>query len=150
MSAEDKIREGAQAYLEEGEEILAAFVARPRGWTQTNAGSIHFGAGQQGKSISAAEAAGFELASPMALAVTRDRLLSLELGAAMKGYGAGQVKGLKSAVPLSDVSSIQRKRLLVGSVVKLTVRGQEFKLEAGTGANIKGVIEAYEGSKATA
>jgi hypothetical protein len=35
--SEDKIKEGASAFLEPGEEILAAFVARPRGWTQAGA-----------------------------------------------------------------------------------------------------------------
>jgi hypothetical protein len=145
MKAEEKIREGAQPYLEEGEEILAAFVARPRGWTQASAGSLHLGASQQGKAKAGAQDGGFELASPMALAVTPRRLLSLELGGA--AVGAGDVKGLVSAVPLSAVDSIKVKRLLVGRVVTVVVNGSEFKLEAGAGANANGVAEAYERSK---
>jgi hypothetical protein len=145
VSAEDKIREGAQSYLEDGEELLAAFVARPRGWTQSHAGSMHVGGGQQGKALAGAEAAGFELASPMALAITNRRLLSLELGAA--AVGAGSVKGLVSAVPLASVDSIKVKRLLMGRVVTVTVNGSEFKLEAGAGANANGVAEAFERSK---
>jgi hypothetical protein len=35
--AEAKIKEGAAPYLEQGEEVLAAIVARPRGWTQSSA-----------------------------------------------------------------------------------------------------------------
>ena len=35
--AEAKIKDGAAPYLEDGEEVLAAMVARPRGWTQSNA-----------------------------------------------------------------------------------------------------------------
>lgn len=34
---EAKIKEGAAPFLEEGEEVLAAVMARPRGWTQSNA-----------------------------------------------------------------------------------------------------------------
>lgn len=144
MKAEEKITEGAGPYLEEGERVLAAFVARPRGWTQGTAGSIHLGAHQQGKAMSAAEGAGFELASPMALAITEDRLLSLELGAAKTGVGAGDVKRLAGAVPLAEVDGLKAKRLLLGKVVTVTVRGQEFKLEAGAGANVSGVVDAYE------
>ena len=148
MKAEDKIREGAQPYLEEGEEVLAAFVARPRGWTQTHAGALNLGVGQQTKARAGAEAAGFELASPMALAITQRRLLSLELGGA--AVGAGDVKRLVSAVPLSAVDSIKVKRLLMGRVVTVTVNGSEFKLDAGAGANASGVAEAFERSKALA
>lgn len=146
MKAQEKIVEGTGPFLEEGESVLAAFVARPRGWTQANAGSLHLGAHQQGKAHDGAEGAGFELASPMALAVTERRLLSLELGAAKTGVGAGDVKRLVSAVPLGEVDAIKAKRLLLGKVVTVTVRGQEFKLEAGAGANVAGVVEAYERS----
>ena len=147
MASEDKIREGARQFLEDGEEVLAAFVARPRGWTQSNAGSLHLGAHQQGKSREGAEAAGFALASPMALAITDRRLLSLSMGAqAGMGMGGG-VKELVGEAPLSDVDAIKVKRLLLGKVVELQVRGESFKLEAGAGANVKGVAEAFERSR---
>ncbi|HEX2085822.1 MAG TPA: hypothetical protein VHF89_09080 [Solirubrobacteraceae bacterium] len=142
MSAEEKIAEGARPYLDEGEEILAAFVARPRGWTQSVAGARGLGRRQQAKAHEGAEAAEFELASPMALAITPRRLLSLELGTA--AVGAGEVKRLVSAAPLAEVDSIKVKRLLMGKVVTVTVHGQEFKLEAGAGANAKGLAEAFE------
>jgi hypothetical protein len=144
VSSEDKIKEGARPFLEQGEDVLAAFVARPRGWTQSMAGSLHLGARQQGEAREGAEQAGFELASPMALAVTQRRLLSLSMGAqAGMGIGGG-VEGLVSAVPLSDVDSIKVKRLLVGKIVEVGVRGQTFKLEVGAGGNAKGVAEAFE------
>jgi len=146
MSAEDKIREGAQPFLEEGEEVLAAFVARPRGWSQSHAGSRLVGNKQQTESRAGAAAAGFELASPMALAVTQQRLLSLKLGAA--AVGAGDVKDLVAAVPLSAVDSIKLKRLLMGRIVTVTINGSEFKLDAGAGANASGVAEAFERAKA--
>lgn len=144
MNAEEKIQQGAQPYLEDGEEVLAAFVARPRGWTQGAAGSLHVGAHQQGKAYEGAAEGGFDLASPMALAITPRRLLSLELGAAKTGVGAGDVKRLVAAVPLSAVDEMKVKRLLVGRVVTLKVNGSEFKLESGAGANVKGVHEAFE------
>jgi hypothetical protein len=83
VKAEDKIREGAKPFLEEGEEILAGFVARPRGYTQQNAG--------------------------------------------VRGLGSNQAA-----------------KAAASKVVKVTVRGHEFKLEAGAGANAKGVVEAFE------
>ena len=149
MKAEEKITAGAQPFLEDGEDVLAAFVARPRGWTQTNAGAMHLGIHQQSKSRDGAADAGFELASPMALAVTQRRLLSLELGAAKTGVGAGDVKRLVSAAPLSEVDAIKVKRLLIGRVVTVTVRGHEFKLETGAGANVSGLSEAFERERAT-
>lgn len=150
MSSEDKIREGARPFLEEGEEVIAAFVARPRGWTQANAGLRGLGQRQQAAHSGAAQAGGFALASPMALAITDRRLLSLEMGAqAGMGIGGG-VKGLVAAAPLADVESLKSKRLLLGKVVEVTVRGETFKLETGAGANVKGVVEAFEASRLVA
>ena len=144
MKSEEKIREGATPFLEEGESVLAAFVARPRGWTQQNAGVRAVGGSQMANAAAGAEAGGFALASPMALAITERRLLSLEMGAqAGMGVGGG-VKGLAGEAPLGAVDEIKVKRLLVGKVVTVIVRGNEFKLEAGAGANVKGVTEAFE------
>lgn len=144
MSSEDKIRDGAQQFLEDGEEVLAAVVARPRGWTQTHAGSMHLGAHQQGSQLEGADRAGFQLASPMGLAVTDRRLLSLGMGAQVGMGVGGGVKELVAAVPLGEVDSIRVKRLLLGKVIELSVRGETFKLEVGAGANAKGVAEAFE------
>jgi hypothetical protein len=154
---ETKIKEGAAPFLEQGEEVLAAVVARPRGWTQQNAspgggfaaglvgGAI--GGKQQRNSREAAEAAGFQLASPMALAVTQRRLLSLGIGSPI-GLGiGGKVKELVSAVPLTEVDSIEVKRLAAGKVVTVTIRGVPFKLEVGAAANVKGVTDAFEGAR---
>ena len=150
MKSEEKIREGAKPFLEEGEDMLAAFVARPRGWTQQMAGARGLGRGQVAKAAGEAQAAGFELASPMALAITDRRLLSLALGAtAGMGIG-GEVKELAGAAPLDAVDDIKAKRLLMGKVVTVTVRGHEFKLEVGAGANVKGVTEAFEQRRAAA
>lgn len=158
--AEAKIKEGAAPYLEQGEEVLAAIVARPRGWTQATAspgggaiaGAIGgaLGGKKQQRNVEAAEESGFEITSPMALAVTDRRLLSLKISSPV-GLGiGGDVKELVSAAPLSDVDSIDVKRLAVGKTVTVTVRGTEFVLEVGAGANAKGVAEAFESAKSAA
>ena len=157
---EAKIKEGAAPFLEEGEEVLAAVVARPRGWTQANASAgggaaagligSALGGKKQQQNVDAAQQSGFELANPMALAVTPRRLLSLEVTAPI-GLGIGmKVRQLASAVPVSDVDSIEVKRLAVGKTVTVTVRGVPFILEVGAGADVKGVVEALERAKATA
>jgi hypothetical protein len=158
--AESKIKDGAAPFLEEGEEVLAAIVARPRGWTQSTAsagggalaGAVggHIGGKKQQQNIAAAEDAGFELASPMALAVTSRRLLSLKISSPIGMGIGGDVKELVSAVPLSEVDSIELKRLAVGKTVTVTVRGTPFVLEVGAGANAKGVAEAFESARASA
>jgi hypothetical protein len=158
--AETKIKEGAAAHLEQGEEVLAAMVARPRGWTQANAspggglaaGMVGgaLGRSKQQKNVEAAESAEFELPNPMALAVTQRRLIAFKISSPI-GLGiGGDVKELVSAVPLSEVDDIKVKRLAVGKTVTVTIRGAEFVLEVGAGANANGVAEAYESAKAVA
>jgi hypothetical protein len=155
--SEAKIKEGAALFLEEGEEVLAAIVARPRGWTQANAsaggGAVAglvggaLGRRKEQRNVAAAEESGFELASPMALAVTQRRLLSLAVTAPV-GLGIGmKVKELVSAVPIGEVDSIEVKRLAVGKTVTVTVRGVPFVLEVGAGADANGVAEALERAK---
>src|SRR3954469_21458186 len=153
-----KIKEGAVPFLEQGEEVLAAFVARPRGWTQATAspggGAVAglvggaIGGKKQRASAGAAQEAGFELASPMALAITPTRLVSLKVTAPV-GMGIGmKVQELLSAVPLADVEAIEVKRMAMGKTVTVTIRGASFTLEAGAGADAKGVAEALERAKA--
>lgn len=81
----------------------------------------------------------------MALAITQKRLLSLGMGAQVGMGVGGGVSELLSAVPLAEVDLIKVKRLLLGTIVELGVRGQSFKLEAGAGANTKGVADAFNG-----
>lgn len=158
--SEAKIKEGAAPFLEQGEEVIAAIVARPRGWTQAHGsagggaipGAIGgaIGGKRQRRNIDAAERSGFELANPMALAVTPRRLLSIEVTAPV-GLGIGmKVKELVDQVPVGEVDSIEVKRLAVGKTITVTVRGVPFVLEAGAGADAKGVAEALERAKATA
>lgn len=155
---ETKIKEGASEHLEAGEEVLAALVARPRGWTQSNAsvgggalagvvgGAI--GGKKQQRNVDAAQESGFEITSPMALAVTQRRLLCLSIAAPIGLGMGGKVKGVHSAVALSEVDSIESKRLAVGKTVTVTARGVPIVLEVGAGANVNGVIEEFERAKA--
>ena len=157
---ETKIKEGAAQFLEPGEEVLAAVVARPRGWTQSNAsaggGAVAgmiggaIGGKKQKENVGAAQDAGFELASPMALAVTQHRLLSIKIAAPIGLGMGGKVRELASAVPLAEVDSIEVKRLAVGKTITVTVRGVPFVLEVGAGANASGVAEEFEKAKVAA
>jgi hypothetical protein len=147
---EQKVKEQVGPLLEDGEELLAAVIARPRGWTQSHAGSLHIGAHQQGKSRSAGREAGFPLASPMSLAVTDRRLLSISIGSPIGLGKGGNVKEIVGAVALAEVDSIESKRLLAGKVLKLHVNGEEIKLEVNAAADVKGLIAALEGAKSAA
>ena len=154
---EQKIKEGAEPFLAEGEEILAAFIARPRGWTQASAGAAGptmvaatLGAKKKKQHEDAGEQAGFQLASPMALALTPRRLLVFKTSSPIGMGVGGEVQELVSEAPLSDVDSIELKRLLVGKIVKVSVRGTEIKLEVNAAANANGMVEAFEGAKAPA
>jgi hypothetical protein len=152
---EDKIKKGAAPFLDNGEEVLAVIVARPRGWTQAMAGggtpvAREMGAAKQARNVAAADNAGFQLASPMALAVTQRRLLSIKIGSPI-GLGiGGDVKELVSAVPVTDVDSVEVKRLAAGKVVTVTVRGTPFALEANAAADANGLAQALDRAKAGA
>ena len=147
---EAKVKEEAGQFLDPGEEVVAAVVARPRGWTQAMAGSLHIGARQQGGARSGAADAGVELASPMALAITQTRMLTLELGSTIGMGAGGSVKRLMSSVPLAEVDSIEIKRLALGKILKVTVRGSEFKLEVNAAADAKGLVAALDAGRAVA
>jgi hypothetical protein len=147
---ETKIKAGAAPFLEPGEEVLAAVVARPRGWTQANAsrgapGTIASGLGRtkQLDNIDAAKQSGFEIASPMALAVTDRRLLCFKISSPVGVGIGGNVKELVSEAKLSEVDAIETKRLAAGHTMTVTVRGVPFVLEIGAGANAKGLAETF-------
>jgi hypothetical protein len=150
-SYEDKIKEQAQPLLNAGEHVLAAFVAQPRGGTTAKMGGLApsvIGGIKTGKQQKAADHAGLELTSPMALALTESRLLVLGISQPIAMGKGADVKELHSEAPLSEVDSIEVKRLLVGKTVTVTVRGVPIKLEAGGGANAKGLAEEFARAKA--
>ena len=152
---DQKIRRGADQFLEDGEQVLATLVVRPRGWTQAGSGAAgpgsiasSIGARKQARNYEAADRSGFRITSPMALVVTDRRLLSLKIGSPI-GLGiGGAVKELIDAAPLTDVDGIEVKRLAVGKTLTVTVRGTPFVLETGAGGDAKGVAAAVERAKA--
>ncbi len=150
-SFEDKIKEQAESYLDPGERVLAAFIAQPRGANMATAGGLApsaIGGRKVKEARRAAEAGGLQLARPMALALTDRRLVVLKISPPIAMGKGGDVKELVSAVPLGDVDSIEVKRLLVGKVVVVTVGGAAVKLEAGAGANAKGLAEEFARARA--
>jgi hypothetical protein len=151
-SYEDKIKEQALQYLQAGEHVLSAFIARPRGATTAGAGGAAAAIG--GRKVrhqqQSAGAAGLRLANPMALALTERRLVVLSVSPPLALGKGGDVKELVSAVALDEVQGIEIKRLLVGKVVVLTVGGATFKLEAGAGADVKGLVDAFQRAGASA
>lgn len=141
---EQKVKDQMGPFLEDGEEVRAVLVARPRGFTQVHGGARAIGNFQRRKAREGAEEAGLQLASPGAVVLTNKRLLTVQTGeAAGMGIG-GDVKDVLSSVPVTEVDSIKVKRLLLGSVVTLKVRGSEFKLEANAAAGAKPLAEAFE------
>jgi hypothetical protein len=145
MSYEEKIRDQAQPHPEAGEHVLSAFIARPRGSTTAGAGGV-VGSLVGGRKITrerrGAEDGGLQLAGTMALVLTEQRLIVLEVSPPLAFGKGGDVKGLVSAVPVGEVESVEIKRLLVGKVVELVVSGASFKLEAGAGADTVGFADA--------
>jgi hypothetical protein len=86
----------------------------------------------------------------MAVAVTPKRLLTLKIGTPI-GLGiGGEVKELLSAVPISEVESIDVKRLLLGYKIKLNVRGSEIVLESNAASGARALPEALDAARGVA
>ena len=146
-----KIKQQAQEHLEDGEQVLAAFVAEPRGAMMTRAGgplSHVVGRRKVRRTGKAAAAAGLRLTWPMALALTERRLVVLSITRPIAMGKGGDVKALFSAVPLVAIDAIKVKRLLVGKVVIVSIHGVPIKLETGPGAFDKAIIKQFERAKA--
>ena len=153
MSYEDKIKEQAGTYMQPGERVLAAFIARPRGATQASMGGLAgniIGGRKATQQRQAAKDAGLQLASPMALALTDKRLLVLSISPPIAMGKGGDVKEFVSGASLTDVESIEVKRLLVGKVVTVTVRGTPVKLEVGATGDAKGMADGLARAKSAA
>ena len=146
--AAEKIKEGAQPYLEPDEVVHAALVVAARGHTQQVAGVRELGSRQKGKQVAAGEDVGLQVTSPMALVLTQQRLMTLKIGAPIGMGLGGKVKEFLSAVPISDVDSIEAKRLAAGHKITVTVRGVPIALEAGAGSGAGDLPEALERAKA--
>lgn len=83
---EQRIKDGAKRFLEDGEDLLAAVIAAPRGYTQQAAVSIRLGSAQRDRAHGAAAQVDLRLKAPTALAITqRLRATSRPVDAARRG-----------------------------------------------------------------
>lgn len=148
---QQKLTEGAGAYLEPGEQVVGALVAQARGVSRAQGGAVIGGiagaavGGLMGKAPTqahaAAEEAGLEIRSPMGLVLTDQRLMTVEID----GMSRGVVKGFVSAVPLSAVDGIDAKSVgLSGAKIVLTVRGSTIDLECASRSEAKQLAASYQ------
>ena len=84
------------------------------------------------------------------MALTDSRLLVFRIGKPIAMGKGGDVKNIVSAVALNDVDSIETKRLLVGKIVIVTVRGVAITPEVGGGANANGLADEFARAKTAA
>jgi hypothetical protein len=146
---EQKIKDGVARFLQDGEQVLAAVIAAPRGSTQQAAGSMQLGSAQRAHAHGPAELVDLRLEAPMAVAITQRRLLTLKIGTPI-GLGiGGKVKELMSAVPIGDVDSIGVQRLALGYTIQLTVRGIDIRLEANAAARARAAADSFERATAS-
>jgi hypothetical protein len=148
---EDRIKELAGPFLDAGEHVVAATTAAPRGKQTAMAGGAAgmIGGAWAGKNRKAGEAAGIGVASNMAVVITDSRLLTLETKISAMG-AVSEIKGLLSALPLSEVDSIEVKRFGLAGVMSLTAHGSDpVKLEGKVG-NMKPIADAFAGAQTPA
>jgi hypothetical protein len=126
----EQIKDRARPLLDDGEEIVTALVASPRGSNTAlqvgAAGAI--GRKWANKHVGAADASGIEIHRNMVVALTQTRLLTMKVTISMMG-AVKEVKEISSSVPLNAVDSIESK----WNVLTITVGGTPIKLEAHPG-----------------
>jgi len=152
---QQRLTEGAAAYLEPGEHVVTALIAQARGTSQSRTtrgalgGIVGSVAGDVfGKSAREANRAAAEqdlvIRSPMGLVLTDRRLFTLEID----GMSKGNVKGLLSALPLDAVDSIEKKWVgLLGAKIELTVRGTLINLECTSKSEVVALADAFRALK---
>lgn len=143
---QDKIAEGVQPFLEAGETVRAALNAQPRGQTTAVAtGGIArmIGQAKTGRVHKAAGEAGIRVAAPMGVVLTDRRLLTLAITTSMAMGKVTGVKEVMSSIPLSEVESVDARRVGFAGVLVITARGSEVKLEAPKVGPAKALAEAF-------
>jgi hypothetical protein len=147
---------GVEQFLEPGERALAALTAQAKGVSQARgtasgiggvagaAVSSKFGKKPAQEHASAADV-GLDISTPMALVLTDRRLLTLRTGTAIGMGMGGGIKSLLSAVPVSDVESIETSRFALVKRMELTVRGIVINLETNAGGSTEEFADAFRG-----
>ena len=145
---ETAIREGAAPHLD-GEQILAAIVASPRGSTTAQMGGAAgmIGQGRSGKQAAGAETAGLVVDRNSGVVLTPTRLVTFALSISMMG-AVKDVKEMRSQLPLDQVDSLEAKRMGAAGVITVAANGAEFKLESKAGP-AKDLAEAFRQARPT-
>jgi hypothetical protein len=151
---EDKIIEGVRPLLNPGEEPLVAIVAQPKGTTMSKAGrgalgaaGAEMGGGARRRAAEAAAESGLALASPCAVVLTRQRLLTVKIGAPIGMGLGGKVKEVLSGVPLAEVAGIDVKKVALRQNVTIRVGDQIIELEANAAASAQELASTLESLK---
>jgi hypothetical protein len=134
------------------EEILGAAWGKPRGATTAAAGGGvivgEIGARWAGKQRKGAAAAGIEIGSPGAVAITPTSLVTMKVKVSAMG-AIKEVVDVLSVVPLAEVDSIEVKRLGLTGIMEIVARGGSFKLEGKPG-DMKELVDVFQRAKAGA
>jgi hypothetical protein len=131
------------------EPILGAAWGKPRGAMTAAAGGLiagEIGARWAGRQRKGAEAAGIRLGSPGAIAVTPTSLVTMQVKVSAMG-AIKDVTEVLSIVPLSDVDSLEVKRMGLTGVMEITAAGSSFKLE-GKAGDMKELADVFAAAKA--
>jgi hypothetical protein len=148
----EQIRQYAVAFLDDGEDLVAAMTASPRGRnTAIAAGGVGsmIGSKMVSGQVERARAVGLRIESNTALVLTQRRLLTLKVGFSMGGAITG-IKELLSAIALRDIESIEAKRFGLGGLLIITPDGgQPIKLECRV-ARAREFVDAFNRAAARA
>ena len=147
-SQEKKFAEGVRPFLEEGEEVVASCVAQAKDFSRMMVSGLQLAQSQVGQSSDAADASEVNVENPMALVLTSRRLLTVKISAPIGLGMGGNVKEVLTAIPLTEVDSIEVKKIALRKNITLTVRGVEIPLETNAKANAGGVAEEFTRLKA--
>jgi hypothetical protein len=147
---QEQIIEAAKDKVDE--QILGAAWGKPRGASTASAGinvvASEIGSRWAGKHRKGAEAAGIEIGNPGAVAVTPTSLVTMKVKVSAMG-AIKEVTDVLSVVPLTEVDSLQVKRMGLTGVMEISAGGGSFKLEGKPG-DMKELAEVFERAKASA
>jgi len=152
---QERLTEGAAAFLEPGERVVATVVVQARGASQSRTARGAIG-GVVGTIVAdamhkpteeahrAASERGLVLRSPMGLILTDRRIMTVQID----GMSKGNVKDLLSAIPLDSVDSIERKPVgLLGSKIVVTIDGTTINLECNSKSDASQLVDSFAAQK---
>jgi hypothetical protein len=143
------MRKSIEPYLQPGEEMLSLTIVQGKGMTRNMVlggavGAAVAGARRDAKSANG-EGGDVQLSSKMGLAITPQRLLIFKAGGAV----ALKAKELITDLPIGEVDSIELGKAAMTKPVILTVRGNQYTVEAPKLTNTDDIVAAFKKAKAT-